>query len=184
MSEKAYTRKLGHLSVEEGKEEPVSRRIPSRQAGRQRDQLRSVACTARSDVTDADAAFQVAVLFLSVADISEADRSAGGEPIKIGLQRETAYRTAIRYGVGVVKEFVEIGAPATSLRRRPVLRRLLSYLKSHPDIRYVVFPGENRFARTVAHAELLRRHFCQLGVCVVHANWFGSVTPLLGKEKL
>lgn len=138
----------------------------------------------QSNTAGAGECFQVAVLFLSVAGMSEADRSLGGEPIKIGVQRVNAYRLAVRYGVGVVKEFVEIGSPATSLRRRPVLRRLLAYLKNHPDINYVVFPGEHRFARTTEHAELLRRHFCRLGVRVIHMSWFDRSLPLSLKGEI
>jgi DNA invertase Pin-like site-specific DNA recombinase len=113
------------------------------------------------------ALFPPAVLFLSIAAASPADRLVGGEPIMIQLQREAGQRMATKHGVGVVKEFVEIGAPAISLRRRPVLRRLLAYLKNHPDVRYVIFPGVHRIARSSAHAELLRNHFDRLQVRII-----------------
>ncbi|WP_084538009.1 recombinase family protein [Nocardia puris] len=114
--------------------------------------------------------FPPAVMFLSIAAISQADIAAGGEPIRIGLQRQAGHRTALQHGIGVVKEFIEIGAPATALRRRPALRRLLAYLKNHPDIRYVIFPSVHRFARTTDHAELLRGHFSRLGVRIILAT--------------
>ncbi|MBF6446626.1 recombinase family protein [Nocardia elegans] len=117
-----------------------------------------------------DAGFMPAVLFLSVAAVSEADKAAGGEPIRIQLQREAGFRTAAEHQLGIVKEFVEIGTPATSLRRRPVLRRLLAHLKQHPDIRCVIFPSARRFARTSAHAQLLAEHFRRLDVRVLLPN--------------
>lgn len=112
--------------------------------------------------------FVPAVLFLSIAATTVADQAAGGgEPIKIGLQREAGHRVAMRHGVGIIKEFIEIGAPATSLRRRPAVRRLLTYLTKHPDIRYVIVPAPHRFARTAAHARLLRGHLQRLGVRIL-----------------
>ncbi|MDO3645655.1 recombinase family protein [Nocardia mangyaensis] len=113
--------------------------------------------------------FPPAVLFLSIASTNQADLAAGGEPIRIGVQRQVGHRTALQHGIGIVKEFIEIGAPATSLRRRPTLRRLIAYLKHHPDVRYVIFPGPQRFAKTRAHAELLRGHFQSLNVLVLLA---------------
>ncbi|MBF6276405.1 MULTISPECIES: recombinase family protein [Nocardia] len=117
-----------------------------------------------------DASFTPAVMFLSVAAVSEADRAAGGEPIRIQLQREAGFRTAAKHQLGIVKEFVEIGAPATSLRRRPVLRRLLAHLEQHPDIRYAIFPSARRFALNSAHAQLLTEHFRRLDVRVLLPN--------------
>ncbi|MGW4366303.1 recombinase family protein [Nocardia takedensis] len=114
--------------------------------------------------------FPAAVLFLSIATTSDADRAAGGEPIRIGVQRSTGHQEALNRGIGVVKEFVEIGTPATSLRRRPVLRRLLAYLQNHPDIHYVIFPAPHRFAHTDEHAYLLRNHFRRLDVRILIAE--------------
>ncbi|WP_094024088.1 recombinase family protein [Nocardia cerradoensis] len=115
-----------------------------------------------------DAGFMPAVMFLSVAAVSEADRAAGGEPIRIQLQREAGFRTAAEHQLGIVKEFVEIGTSATSLRRRPVLRRLLAHLEQHPDIRCVIFPGPRSVARAGAHRDgAVHHHFKRLGVDVV-----------------
>ncbi|MFE9789219.1 recombinase family protein [Nocardia salmonicida] len=120
---------------------------------------------------ETEPAFPPGVLFLSVAGFTAADNAAGGrEPIKIGLQREAGYHTALQRGIGIVKEFVEIGASATSLRNRPALRRLLAYLKSHPEISHVIFPGPHRFARTREHAALLNQHFTRLNVLILIAG--------------
>ncbi|MBF4996697.1 recombinase family protein [Nocardia sp. BSTN01] len=117
-----------------------------------------------------DVAFTPAALFLSVAAVTEAEEAAGGEPIRIQLQREAGFRTAAQRQLGIVKEFVEIGTPAMSLRGRPVLRRLLAHLEQHPDIRYVIFPSTRRFALTSAHAQLLAKHFRRLDVRVLLPN--------------
>ncbi|MFB8276922.1 recombinase family protein [Nocardia colli] len=107
--------------------------------------------------------FTAAVLFLSTA--ARPDYSApDSEPIRIGVQREAGHRLATTHGLGIVKEFVEIGAPATSLRRRPVLRRVLAYLEQHPDIRVAIFPAPHRFSRDSAAVQHLRERFQRLGV--------------------
>ncbi|WP_280483575.1 recombinase family protein [Nocardia farcinica] len=120
---------------------------------------------------ETEPAFPPGVLFLSVTGFTAADSAAGGrEPIKIGLQRDAGYRTALQRGIGIVKEFVEIGASANSLRTRPALRRLLAYLGAHPEISHVIFPGPHRFARTRQHAALLNQHFTRLNVLILIAG--------------
>lgn len=112
--------------------------------------------------------FAPGVLFLSVAGYSAADTAAGGqEPIKLELQREAGYRTALERGIGIVKEFAEIGPSATALRNRPTMRQLFRYLREHPEISHVIFPGVYRFAGTREHATLLKQHFRNLKVRVL-----------------
>lgn len=131
-------------------------------------QLMTVSLARRGET---EPTFPPGVLFLSVAGFTAADNAAGGrEPIKIGLQREAGYRTALQRGIGIVKEFAEVGGSANSLRNRPALRRLLAYVKSHPEISHVIFPGPHRFARTREHAALLNQHFTRLNVLVLIAG--------------
>ncbi|WP_306359833.1 recombinase family protein [Nocardia sp. CC227C] len=113
--------------------------------------------------------FVPAVLFLSTA----AGRQGVwqyGEPIRIQVQRDAGHRLAVERGFGIVQEFVEIGVPAISLRRRPALRRLLAYLARHPNIRAVIFPGRHRFARDLAAAERLHNRFRRLNVALILAS--------------
>ncbi|WP_040694417.1 recombinase family protein [Nocardia vinacea] len=112
------------------------------------------------------APFTPAVLFLSTATRPEGT-AAGSEPIKILVQREAGHRLAHQHGLGIIKEFVEIGAPATSLRRRPSLRRMLAYLQQHPEVRFAIFPGPQRFSRQIGHSAHLHRRFSELAVGVM-----------------
>ncbi|WP_280317089.1 recombinase family protein [Nocardia wallacei] len=114
--------------------------------------------------------FTPAVLFLSVAARSQADQAAGGEPISIQRQRNTGLRIADERQVGIVKEFVEVGTPAISLRQRPVLRRMLAYLERHPDVRIAIFPGLHRFSRNFASGQHLYNRLHQLGIDVILAS--------------
>ncbi|MGV9676423.1 recombinase family protein [Nocardia sp. NPDC003482] len=113
--------------------------------------------------------FPAAVLFLSIASASS-PTSSSGEPLAIQAQREAGHHKASALGVGVVKEFIEIGAPATSLRQRPTLRAMLDYLTTHPEVRTALFPSPGRFARSLAHTQQLLDTFESLSVAVIFSR--------------
>ncbi|UGT62880.1 hypothetical protein [Nocardia asteroides] len=127
--------------------------------------------------------FPTGVLFLSIETPSAADKAAGSEePIAIGIQRDIGHRLAVDRGIGIVKEFVEVGIPAASLRRRPVLRRALAYLETHPGISYVVVPGPVPPISTRAHAELMVSHLKRLRLRVVLSDQTIATAPELSPE--
>jgi DNA invertase Pin-like site-specific DNA recombinase len=128
--------------------------------------------------TDAnpDAAFTPAVLFLTTAHTGQSDTTKDAEPMVIKRQRELGLLTASALGVGIVKEFIEIGAPATAIGKRPQLRKLLSYLRKHSDVRYAIFPHRARFARNHTHRANLRDQLTQLGVRIVFRD--GPLGPI------
>lgn len=117
--------------------------------------------------TNPDATFVPAVLFLSAAHVEHAGIASVPEPVTIKRQRELGLLTASALGIGVIREFIEIGAPATALNKRPQLRKMLSYLHIHPEVRFAIFPHKGRFARNRTHWTTLRSHFEKLGVQVV-----------------
>jgi len=108
-----------------------------------------------------------AIAFLSMASTSSADIGTGFEPQPIRWQREAAYAKAEELNMNLVGEFVEIGAPATSLAKRPALQQMLAFLAEHPDVESVIFPSMGRFARSQSHGLTLRDDFRQLGVAVI-----------------
>lgn len=114
-----------------------------------------------------DAEFTPAVLFLSTASPAESDLPPGDEPHAIQTQREAGHHKASALSVGIIKEFVELGTPATALKRRPRLREMFRYLRQHPEVRIVIFPKRERFARDFSHATNLRQRFEKLDVDVV-----------------
>ncbi|MBH0781879.1 recombinase family protein [Nocardia bovistercoris] len=113
-----------------------------------------------------DATFITAVLFLSMAHAPNNTSEVQAEPMAIKRQREYGLLTASALGVGIIKEFIEIGVPATALHYRPQLRKMLDYIRKHPDIRYAIFPRQERFARHPTHHVNLHEHFERLGVKV------------------
>jgi DNA invertase Pin-like site-specific DNA recombinase len=128
-----------------------------------------------------DATFVPAVLFISAAHIEQAGFASNPEPVTIKRQRELGLLTASALGVGVIREFIEIGVPATALNKRPQLRKMLSYLHIHPEVRFAIFPHKGRFARNRAHWATLRDHFDRLGVRIVFRD--GPLGPItLGNE--
>ncbi|MFI9636641.1 recombinase family protein [Nocardia sp. NPDC051929] len=110
--------------------------------------------------------FTPAVLFLSTAAQAHG-LLADGEPIRIQVQREAGHRLATENKLGIVKEFVEIGTGATSLRRRPALRRMLTYLQQHPEIRVAIFPDPHRFSRNYVASQSMHQRLRKLGVDVI-----------------
>ncbi|MBF6185036.1 hypothetical protein IU482_07295 [Nocardia farcinica] len=114
---------------------------------------------------EAEVAFAPAVLFLSTDAGPETTATIGGEPIKIHVQREAGHRLAIQRGLGVVKEFVELGVATTSLRGRPVLRRMIAYLERHPDVRWAIVPGA--LPHDMAGIERIQRQLERLKVATV-----------------
>ncbi|WP_280442597.1 recombinase family protein [Nocardia brasiliensis] len=112
--------------------------------------------------------FAPAVLFLSTDTTPENTTTIGGEPIRIQVQREAAHRLAIQHELGVVKEFVELRSNTTSLRNRPVLRRMLAYLERHPEVRWAVVPGA--LPRDVAGIERVQQRLHRLKIGVVRST--------------
>ncbi|WP_280448637.1 recombinase family protein [Nocardia brasiliensis] len=134
------------------------------------------------EVIDTEVEFTPAVLFLSIAASPVTALATGDEPIKIQVQREAGFRLADQQQLGIIKEFVEIGAPATSLRRRPVLRNMLTYLQQHPEVRFAIFPGPHRFSREVGHSARLQKRFRQLRVGIMLAT--GAAPPLTERANI
>ncbi|MBF6463210.1 hypothetical protein IU433_29865 [Nocardia puris] len=65
----------------------------------------------------------------------------------------------------MVKEFVELGVATTSLRGRPVLRRMIAYLERHPDVRWAIVPGA--LPHDMAGIERIQRQLERLKVATV-----------------
>ncbi|MGW4370100.1 recombinase family protein [Nocardia takedensis] len=120
-----------------------------------------------------NAVFTPAVLFLSTAHTPNVANDQT-EPMMIKRQREYGLLTASALGIGVIKEFIEIGTPATALHYRPQLRKMLNYLRRHPDVRYAIFPRRERFARNPTHLASLHERFDRLGVQVIFRETFSA----------
>ncbi|QGH68677.1 recombinase family protein [Pseudactinotalea sp. HY158] len=119
----------------------------------------------------------VAVSYLRVSTTRQMDTGADidAEGNSIATQRAANQAKAAAIGAEITKEFVEPGASAQSIERRPVFKRLLAYLEQHPEVDIVIIYVRSRAFRNLGDAVLTKRRLEKLGVKLVSAKEdFGS----------
>lgn len=97
---------------------------------------------------------QVAVSYLRVSTTRQMDTGADvdAEGNSIATQREANNAKAARMGAIIEKEFVEPGASAQTIDKRPVFKQLLAYLGEHPDVSLVIIYMRSRAFRNLGDA--------------------------------
>jgi site-specific DNA recombinase len=88
----------------------------------------------------------IAVSYLRVSTKEQAQRDGDPEGYSIPAQREANRRKASAIGAAVCIEFVDRGESARSADR-PALKEMLTYLREHPEVRYVIVHKVDRLAR-------------------------------------
>ena len=88
----------------------------------------------------------------------------------IATQRIANNAKASAIGAVIQKEFVEPGASAQTIDKRPVFRRLLAYLAEHPEIDCVIIYMRSRAFRNLGDAVLTKRQLEKMGVKLVSAK--------------
>ena len=110
-----------------------------------------------------------AVLYLRVsserqmhtaADIDEDGNS-------IATQRQAALAKARALKSTVAEEFVEPGASAQTIAKRPVFRDMLRYIDEHPEIGYVIIYMRSRVFRNFTDAAITKRALLEKGVRLI-----------------
>jgi site-specific DNA recombinase len=108
----------------------------------------------------------LAVVYLRVSSQRQTqtatDIDADGN--SIATQREAAHRKAAELGYEVVREFVEPGASAKTVEKRPVFQHMLAYLQQHPEIDYVIVYARSRAFRNYIDAAITKRTLDRLEV--------------------
>lgn len=98
-----------------------------------------------------------AVIFLRARHLTKDGRDLSAEENDIARQRSACEQIATDLEAAVVKEYVECGGTGP-IDSRPVLRQLLTDLRTLPGIRIVVVAHLDRLARRPEHlAELAKR---------------------------
>ena len=88
----------------------------------------------------------------------------------IATQRIANNAKAASIGAIVQKEFVEPGASAQTIDKRPVFKRLLAYLAEHPEVDCVIIYMRSRAFRNLGDAVLTKRQLEKMGVKLVSAK--------------
>ncbi|GAB3622779.1 hypothetical protein GCM10027418_08610 [Mariniluteicoccus endophyticus] len=115
---------------------------------------------------------KLAVSYLRVSTTRQMNAGADvdDEGNSIATQREANNAKAARLGVAIQKEFVEPGASAQTIEKRPVFKRLLAYLAEHPEVDYVLIYLRSRAFRNLGDAVITKRKLEAMGVKLVSAK--------------
>ncbi|GAA2021716.1 recombinase family protein [Agromyces tropicus] len=97
-----------------------------------------------------------------------ADLEADGN--SIATQREWATKKAKELHAPIVREFVEPGQSAQTIDKRPEFKKLLRFIDSNPEVKYVVIYMRSRVFRNHLDAAVTKRHLREKGVTLVSAK--------------
>ncbi len=113
-----------------------------------------------------------AVLYLRVSSKKQMDTAIDIDPDgnSIATQREVSTRKANSLNARVVKEFVEPGVSASTIEKRQAFQDMLSYLREHPNVRYVIVYARSRAFRNYIDAAITKRLLDKLNVKLVSAR--------------
>ena len=70
----------------------------------------------------------------------------------------------------IVEEFVDPGRTGTSMEKRPEFQAMLAYVRTHPNVKYVIVYALSRFTRNRYDDALLMVAFEKLGVTLLSAT--------------
>ncbi|MCM3897868.1 recombinase family protein [Gordonia sputi] len=115
---------------------------------------------------------QIAVSYLRVSTTRQMNTGADidAEGNSIATQREANNAKAARMGALIEKEFVEPGASAQTIDKRPVFKQLLAYLGENPDVSLVIIYMRSRAFRNLGDAVITKRRLEAMGVKLVSAK--------------
>jgi site-specific DNA recombinase len=113
-----------------------------------------------------------ALLYLRVSTPRQMDTAIDIDPDgnSIATQREFGQRRADSLNAVVDKIFIEPGNSAQSIEKRPVFREVLTYLREHPEIDYVIIYMRSRAFRNFTDAAITKRQLAKMGVKLVSAK--------------
>ena len=127
---------------------------------------------AGAEATRPGIAVNQAVLYLRVSterqmhtasDIDEDGNS-------IGTQRQATLAKVRALKSAVAEEFVEAGASAQTIAKRPVFQQMLRYIDEHPEVGYVVIYMRSRVFRNFTDAAVTKRALLEKGVRLISAK--------------
>ncbi|MDR0593815.1 MAG: recombinase family protein, partial [Bifidobacteriaceae bacterium] len=108
-----------------------------------------------------------AVAYIRVSTKDQATRGGREEGFSIPAQREAIRKQAQNAGAVIVEEFVEAGESGTTMSRRPELKRMLTYVREHPEIDACYVHKLDRLARNREDDVAINLALRQCGVRLV-----------------
>src|SRR5882724_744894 len=121
---------------------------------------------------EATDAVELGISYLRVSSKRQMDTDADVDPDgnSINTQREANKAKAKSMRVVIDKEFIEPGTSAQSIDKRPVFKEVLTYLREHPDVKYVFIYMRSRAFRNFTDAAITKRALLKIGVKLISAK--------------
>ncbi len=114
----------------------------------------------------------VALMYLRVSTSRQthtgADVDEDGN--SIATQREHTIKKARQLGATVLREFVEPGASARSIDKRPIFKEMLRFIDEHPEVTHIVAYQRSRMFRSVADSAIVESALAEKGIEIVSAK--------------
>jgi hypothetical protein len=125
-----------------------------------------------SPVVESSDAVELGVSYLRVSSKKQLATAADIDPDgnSINTQREHTQDKARNMKVVLTREFIEPAKSAQTISKRPKFRELLTYLKQHPEIKYVFIYMRSRAFRNYLEAGLTERQLNEQGVKLISAK--------------
>lgn len=121
---------------------------------------------------DLDDPLKFAVSYLRVSSKKQLNTARDIDPDgnSVATQRIHVDRKADNLGARIVKEFFDPGISAQTIDKRQEFQDLITYLREHPEIKYVIVYARSRAFRNYIDAAITKRLLDKLGVKLVSAR--------------
>ncbi len=110
------------------------------------------------------------VRYLRVSSPGQVNTEYNPKGISLPAQREACINRERELGTVNVAEFIEPGRSAKSIEERPDFQDMISYLKAHPNVRYVSTYALSRFARNQYEDAIMMVTLERLGIELISAT--------------
>ena len=114
----------------------------------------------------------MAVIYLRVSTSRQthtgADVDEDGN--SIATQREHTMKKGQQLQATILREFVEPGASARSIAKRPIFKEMLRFIDEHPEVTHVIAYQRSRMFRSVADSAIVESALAEQGIEIVSAK--------------
>src|SRR6185312_5450907 len=114
----------------------------------------------------------VALMYLRVSTSRQthtgADVDEDGN--SIATQREHTIKKARQLEATVLREFVEPGASARSIDKRPIFKEMLRFIDEHPEVTHIIAYQRSRMFRSVADSAIVETALAEKGIEIISAK--------------
>lgn len=109
------------------------------------------------------------VAYLRVSSKGQVNTDYNPEGISIPAQREKVHERGQELGSVKAAEFIDPGRSAKTIDQRVEFQQMITYLRQHPNVRYVIVYMLSRFARNRLDDAIMVATLEKLGVRLISA---------------